>query len=325
MTDFAIIGIDISKATLDVFCRPADQGFTVKNHNDGFKAFVAHLQQLLPSQASVLVVMEHTGLYSRQLELFLQTHGIAYCKVPALQIKRSMGMTRGKDDRIDARRIAQYGWLRRELLSADQPLTKNLSDLKALLSLRLMLVRNRAGWRSRFKEVAAAAITVGIDQMQKCIDESTVHIENVEQQIRDLIADNQALTQTYQLLCSIKGVGFIVAASMIATTHNFVRFSNARKFNCYSGIAPFKHQSGSSIKGKSRVSHLANKDNKTLLNLAAMNAVRYNQELKDYYNRKVGEGKNKMACLNAVRAKIVARMFAIIKRQTPYQEHRLSA
>ena len=106
---------------------------------------------------------------------------------------------------------------------------------------------------------------------------------------------------------------------------NFERFGNARKFNCYAGLAPFKHESGSSIKGRSRVSHLANKEAKALLNLAASCAIRCDQELKHYYQKRVSEGKRKMSCLNIIRSKLVARMFAVIKRQTPYQEYRIAA
>jgi len=102
-------------------------------------------------------------------------------------------------------------------------------------------------------------------------------------------------------------------------TNNFKRFSNARQFNCYSGLAPFKHQSGTSINGRAHVSHLANKEAKTLLNLGASVAIRFNPEMKEYYQKRVAEGKRKMSCLNIIRSKIVARMFAVVKRQTPYQ------
>ena len=112
---------------------------------------------------------------------------------------------------------------------------------------------------------------------------------------------------------------------MISYTENFTRFSNARKFNCYAGLAPFAHQSGSSIKGKARVSRLANKEAKTLLNLAASSAIRFNTEMRAYYQRRVQEGKRKMSCLNIIRSKMVARMFAVIKRQTPYQELPIAA
>ncbi|RZJ83739.1 MAG: IS110 family transposase [Chryseobacterium sp.] len=144
-------------------------------------------------------------------------------------------------------------------------------------------------------------------------------IEKLEAEIMRLIKSNQELNNTLSLLLSMKGIGLVVACQMICTTKNFKRFANARKFNCYAGLAPFKNESGTSIRGKARVSHLANKEIKTLLNMAAFCALRYDPELKAYYERRVSEGSSKMKCVNIIRAKLVARMFAIIKRQTPYQ------
>lgn len=319
MKDFSIVGVDISKATLDFHFKPSGKDCKVSNNIDGFAEWL-ELTGELSQGKTLLVVMEHTGKYSRQLEIFLQDQGINYCKVPSLQIKKSLGMTRGKADKIDAQRIAGYAWLRRELLVADEPVQEAIESLKHLLSLRLKLVRDRAGYLNRQKESRAAGITITLDLEDQIIEKLTAAIKEVESQIRLLIASKQELQKTFNLLQSIAGVGFIVAASMIGYTHGFKRFANARKFNCYAGIAPFDHQSGTSIKARSRVSHLANKESKTLLNLAALSAINHDPEITEYYNRRVKEGKSKMACINIVRSKIVARMFAVVKRGTPYQK-----
>ena len=150
------------------------------------------------------------------------------------------------------------------------------------------------------------------------IKEFTKQIQLLEKEIKQLLNGDEILNKTYLLLKTIKGVGLIVGSYMIACTQNFTRFANARKFNCYAGLAPFTHQSGSSLKTKSRVSHFANKDAKTLLNLAAGSAIQHDPEMKTYYLKRVAEGKTNMSCLNIIRAKIVARMFAVVKRQTPY-------
>ena len=128
-------------------------------------------------------------------------------------------------------------------------------------------------------------------------------------------------SRIFCLLQTITGVGRITAAYIIAVTDNFVRFSDPRKFNCYAGLAPFDHQSGKSIRAKSRISHLANKTIKCLLRLSAFVAVRYNEELKTYYHARVAEGKSKMSVLNIIGAKLVKIMFAVVKRQTPYIVH----
>jgi transposase len=319
-----IVGVDVSKSTLDICFKPSAFTMKVANRQSGFKQWLKELNRLSGPGSEVLVVMEHTGHYSWRFESFLRSKAIDYCKIAALQIKRSAGMIRGKDDKADAGRIADYAWMRREILTADSYGDEKVRELQQLLSLRSKLVRDRSGYISRFKEMRSSGICTRSDCQgrihQQCIDLFTRQITTIEQKIRSLIASDEGLQKNSQLLRSIKGIGWIIAAYMISCTANFKRFANARKFNCYAGIAPFKHESGSSIKGKARVSHLANKDAKTLLNMGASSAIQHDKEMKEYYQRRVAEGKKKMGCLNIIRSKLVARMFAVIKRQTPYQQ-----
>lgn len=324
MKEPLIVGIDVSKLTLDIHFKPSGLSFRVRNSEKGFKELLSQLSNSAVSIDHVLVVMEHTGKYSLVLEEFLQTHRIGYCKVAALEIKRSIGVTRGKNDKVDAGRIAAYGWLRRGSLKGSGKFKPGIHEIKSLLSLRSKLVRDRAGYISRLKETIATATSQGchteISIIEKTIAFLTLEITALEKQIKALIRTNPELERTSVFLQSIKGVGWLIAAWMICQTENFTRFANARKFNCYAGLAPFSHESGTSIRGRSRVSHLANKEAKTLLNLAAFSAIRYNQELKSYYSRRVAEGKRKMSCINIVRAKIVSRMFAVVKRQANYTQ-----
>jgi transposase len=322
MKQMIIAGVDVSKSTLDIFIKPFNISMKIANTPAGFKRWLKVFKQYA-DEAKAMVVMEHTGKYSCRLESFLRAVSIDYCKISALQIKRSLGVTRGKNDKVDAERIADYGWLRREILTADSCPAGEISSLKELLGLRSKLVRDRSGYICREKEIKMTEDSTTYRELIKIqrqlIDFLTRKILLVEEKIKLLIAKHPALYQTCQLLRSIKGVGWIIAAYMISCTENFRRFSNARKFNCYAGLAPFTHESGSSIKARSRISHLANKEAKKILNLAASTAIQHDLEMKTYYQRRVKEGKTKMSCLNIIRSKIVARMFAVIKRQTPYQ------
>lgn len=318
-----IVGADISKATVDFHFKPSDTFLCIENCTKGFSQLLKELKRVSTTGSDLLVVMEHTGRYSRKLENFLTSKSIQYCKIPALQIKKSMGMLRGKSDKIDAKRIAEYAWLRREVIIADEPLNADITKLKDLWSQRCKLVRDRTGYMNRLKEMKATESKPDpylIKMQKRYIELFTKDILELEERIKEVITSNPALLKNYELICSIKGVGLIVATYMLTSTNNFKKFENARKFNCYAGIAPFKYESGTSIKGRSRVSHLANKDAKALLNLAASSAIRYNKEMKEYYQKRVNEGKRKMSCLNIIRAKLVARMFAIVKRQSPYVE-----
>src|SRR6476661_9469526 len=119
MKQFLLIGVDISKRTLDLFFKPLELYLKITNNNQGFTEFKQFLQKHLSADMQVLVVMEHTGQYSLQWELFLQNLGIGFCKVSSLHIKRTMGITRGKSDRIDAERIARFGDRYQDQLTAD--------------------------------------------------------------------------------------------------------------------------------------------------------------------------------------------------------------
>jgi transposase len=327
MKQILIVGLDVSKSTLDLFIKPWNRDYRVANNNKGHKNWLEQIEPLLEPDHQLLVVMEHTGLYSNVFEMFLQLQGIDYCKIPALQIKRSMGVVRGKNDKVDAERISEYGWLRRDILTADQLPDKQVTELRQLLSLRTKLVKDRSGYMTRLKEMKVAGICDPFlnKTQQRIIESLSKPIALIEERIEGLIEDTQELKNTYELLRSIKGVGKIIATYMICCTGNFKKFKNARKFNCYAGLAPFKYESGSSIRSRSKVSHLANKEAKALLNLAACCAIRCDSEMKQYYHKRVTEGKRKMSCLNIIRSKLVARMFAVIKRQTPYQERLLAA
>jgi len=327
MQEKLTIGIDVSKQTLDIYLKPSNVHFKLSNDAAGFKNFKRKMKSLVSE--NVLILMEHTGYYSLRLEKFLALNGVSFCKIPALEIKRSLGVIRGKSDKIDARRIAEYGWLRRELLAPNAVSDDDIRQLRSLLNFRSKLVADRSGYMTRLKEMIATGASARRDLQSNCqqqiITVLTRSIKKIEAEIQELIKSNLGLQRNYQLLKSIKGVGMIVAAYMIAFTENFQKFKNARKFNCYAGLAPFAYESGTSIKGRSRVSHLANKHAKTLLNLAAASSIRHDQELKEYYQRRTSEGMKGMSCLNIIRSKIVARIFAVVKRQTPYEPLRSAA
>jgi transposase len=329
MKGCTIIGVDVSKLKLDFMLLPQTKGLQVENNKKGFTRWLLWLKEHAVVLSEVLIVMEDTGHYTYGFELFLQAHQIGYCKKPAIEIKRSAGLTRGKSDKVDAARIAHYGWLRRDELTPQLYPTEAIMKLRDLLSYRDKLVRDRSGYKTRVKEqLACGRISKGdflYGEQMKDISYFNQKIAGVETQIWLLVKGSGELQKNFALLQSIKGVGKITAAYTIAYTNNFTRFRDARKFNCYAGLAPFEHSSGTSIRGRSRVNHLANKQIKCVLRLAAFVSVRYNEELKHYYERRVREGKNKMSTLNIIGSKLISRMFAVVRKQTPYLEQKPQA
>lgn len=143
-------------------------------------------------------------------------------------------------------------------------------------------------------------------------------LKELEAKMKEIIKNHTVLNQQFKLIQSVPGVGQQTAIYFLISTKGFNAFDSARKFSCYAGVAPFEYSSGSSIKGRTKVNHLADKKIKSLLQMCALSAIKCDPQLKEYYNKKKEEGKNKMLVLNNIRCIIIGRIFAVINRQTPY-------
>ena len=321
-----IIGADLSKRSIDLASYQCQTHLKIENSPAGFKRFVKWLHQQKINPGKAMIVMEHTGLYSYWFERFLQKEHICFTKVPALAITRSLGLIRGKTDKADAARIALYGFEKQHLLSPCLPQSPQLLRLQILHSTRHRLVKQKTAMLCALEEYGHIGIRKTdpiIKSQLAVIDTIDKQVDKLESEIETLIIKDEDLQKTYNLLVSIKGVGKVVATAMIIKTVNFTRFKKPKKFACFCGIAPFEHTSGTSIRGKTRVSHLADKEMKALLHLSAQTAIKNDKELRRFYLRRTENGKPKMSTLNIVCNKIVSRMFAVIKRQTPYIEYNL--
>ena len=218
--------------------------------------------------------------------------------------------------------ISQYGWYRREELKPMKPVSDAQQQLQQLMHYRDNLVADRASYEARVNELKGqlgdklpAQIVASSEYIMEVL---SVEIKEAQKAIEQVIENDKGLKVNYDLVKSVKGIGFVTAVHMLIATENFSRFSTARKFACYAGVAPFEHTSGSSIRGRTKVSQLANKKIKSLLTLAAICAVKHDPELKAKYAQKIQEGKPKMSVLNMIRFKLIERVFAVIKRQSPY-------
>jgi len=317
------LGIDVSKKTIDVILHLNSNYHQFENNVKGYKAMLQWVKkQTSLSLTQILICFEHTGLYSLPLAIFLNEQEILFSMVAALEIKRSLGIVRGKNDKIDAKRIAEYAYLRISQLKPFKLPSTNILRLQKLLSLRERMVKQRAGYMGSIKEYKCMLKQKDYESLftvhKKMIHYLSKQIDTMEKETLELIEGDEEMSVLYHLMISIKGVGPILASNLLVVTNCFMGFSDGRKFACYAGIAPFEKQSGTSLNIKARVSHFANKKIKSLLNLSASSAIQADPELKAYYQRRVENGKSKMSTLNIVRNKIVHRIFAVIKRGTPY-------
>lgn len=327
MKKFTIVaGIDVSKLKLDVSVLiSADQKqphyFQTENNRAGILKLFKAIEKLGLSLQEVLFCFEHTGIYTMHLCSTLQEFDYEYSMVPAIEIKRSVGLVRGKSDKADSKTIARYAFTHAHKLSLYKLPEQSLMKLKLLLVEKQKLKKailslGSTDEQSSFipKEVLKNVMRVN----QKSIKELKKNVEEIEVMIKALIDENGEMKEKFDLACSVPGVGKETALYLLMYTKNFSCFENWRQMACYAGIAPFEYSSGSSIKGRSKVSLIANRKLKSLLTLGALAAIRHDKQMKEYYQRKVAEGKNKMLVINAIRCKLISRVFAVINRGNPF-------
>ena len=197
-----------------------------------------------------------------------------------------------------------------------------MSTLKALVTARERYVKISVQIQNSLKanEILNKSVDVKMlireeSKQYKSIEKS---IKNIEAQMQELINQDENLKDSYKKITKVIGVGPVIAIKCIVETENFIKFSNARKFSCHCGLAPFPYQSGSSVKGRTKTHYLRDKSLKAMLTKGAISAIQHDPQIKAYYKRKIEEGKHHMNVKNAVANKIVLRIFAVAKREEPF-------
>lgn len=323
------IGIDVSKNTLDFCLLKAGQPllhWQTDNDSVSIKGFIEQSERQFGFQLEkTLFCMEHTGIYNNPLLDFLSKRKASVWLESALHIKRSVGLQRGKNDKVDAERIAFYAYRNQDNLTLWQPSRQVIEDLKTLTALRHRLIGAKKQLKVSLQEEQQFRDKALRKKIHQCSQHSLKGIDKdlaeVDKQLDQLVASDKELNRLFNLIVSVEGIGPVTAREVLITTNEFKDFTEAKKYACYAGVVPFQHQSGSSIRGKTRVSHLANKTVKTLLHMAALSAIRCQGELQHYYQRKVAEGKNKMSVINAVRNKLILRIFAVVRDNQKYDKN----
>lgn len=322
------IGIDVSKATLDwaVF-----DGKTVvlqtqsPNSELGIKATLKLIKALPAFTAQTSITCsEHTGIYNALILAQLSAAGFPLWLESSLQIKQAGGLQRGKSDQIDAVRIAEYAFRFRDRLRLWQPPRQLLQDLTSLSALRQRLLLVRSQLQQPIDEQAGFTHSTQQKQLIKNCQGSlkaiNADLAQVDKQIAQLIDQDDRLKELFTLVTSIPGIGVNTATEVILATDEFKAITDPKKLACHAGVAPFEYRSGTSVRGKTRVSQHARKRLKSLFHMASMSAIQLKGELQDYYRRKVAEGKNKMLVLNAIRNKLIHRIYAVVRRGEKYDK-----
>lgn len=324
------VGIDVSKPYFDAslqvvtnHVKEAVQTSRFPNDTDGAKQFAKWLRSFkVAFGADTLLVIENTGIYHRLIWGFCTQKNIPIHIGNAAHIKWSFGIARGKNDKIDSIRLCHYASKHADELKATPALNPVLLQLKDLMTSRSKLLsqlNSNKAYLKELKQVSDKLVQQTLEAAYKIAIAGLLgSIKNIEQLIKSIITQHAAIQNNYRLLLTVPGIGHLTAVYLICCTNNFVCRLSGKQLACYAGVVPFEHSSGISVKGRTRVHKMANKDLKKLLHLNALTAIKYYPEFKQYYDRKKAEGKHSMSILNAIRNKIVLRVVAVVNNQTPY-------
>ncbi len=328
MTNQYYIGVDVSKKTLDIYALKEQEKLfylCISNDTKGFKTFDKECKKhgVIPQES--ILCLENTGLYGMLFAAWATEKKYKVWIENPIAIKQSRGLVRGKSDKKDAERIAQYAHRFQDRCRIWIPPRKVITELKHLLTVRNQLINAKKSLLTPLKE----SVSIINKKIQKTC-EKTVNpaiesikksIKKVEKEINNLIKSDEQIAHMTDILTSINGIGIQIAIAFIVATNEFKQVKNGRALACYVGVAPFEHNSGTSVRGKSRVSVYANKSLKAILHMGALSVIKNSEEFRSYYNRKVQEGKSKMLVINAIKNKQVLRMYACIRDNRKYEKN----
>jgi transposase len=320
------IGIDVSKLTLDttVLCERENSTKTdyykIENTEKSIAQFVKKKLSNLKSE-QIMFCFEDTGIYSLPLAYYLSGNNIAYWQVAGIEIQRSKGITRGKSDKIDSKDIALYAYVHVHKFRRSNISSNSVHQLRLLFTEREKVLKSLASFEKTSenkgfvpKDVLSSVVKINktmVGQLKKAQ-------KQIEAKMLAVVTSDNNLNQQYRVITSIPGVGRQTAIYLIIVTKGFETFKSWRQVACYAGVAPFPYQSGTSIQGRNKVHHFADKKLKSLLNMCAIAAIQCDKEIRTYYDRKVKDGKSKMLVINNVRCKLLSRIFAVVNRKSPF-------
>ena len=302
------------------------QHYRIKNSPQVIRSTVKKIMRdLRATVEDTIFCMEYTGMYNLPMVKWLHSQNGKIWLESGVHIRKTLGLVRGKNDSVDSLRIAMYAYTNRQKVKLWKAPRKVIERIAALLSQRARMVKAKKQLSTANLEQRKFLDKGIMMNLNKYTNKTVVviqkQIDAIEKEISGLISEDEKLNHMYQLITSVNGIGFVTASYILVTTNEFINISDPKKYACYSGVVPFEHTSGTSIRGKNRVSQMANKKIKTLLHMAALTAIQMKGEIQDYYLRKVKEGKNKMSILNAIRNKLVLRIFACITQNRVYENN----
>jgi transposase len=307
--DEVYVGIDVSKARLDVHVLPEGQAFAVARNGEG----LAELCGRLAKEAVTIVAVEATGGFETIVAAALAGAGLPLVVVNPAQVRayaKALGQ-RAKTDPIDAAVIARF-------VAATKPQVRPLPDaatqlLAELVGRRRQIVDMLAAERQRQSRLTARHLARSLVRLIAALERE---LDAVDREIDTAVRGSPAWREREDLLSSVPGVGPVIARTLIAELPELGSIGR-KEIAALAGLAPYTRQSGR-WKGKTFIGG-GRKDVRRALFMGAMTARTYNPPLKAFYERLLAAGKPKMVALIAVARKLLTILNAIIRTKMPWQ------
>jgi len=311
--DIKYFGIDISHLVFDVTESDGNY-YQFKNNPVGFKKFVKHLD------INSHCVMEATGYYHYQLAYYLQENSIKVSVENPLAVKRfiQMKLSKIKTDKSDSKLICEYA--KQVELKLWQGNSKHQTE--CLQMTRLLSVYTKQSTMLKNKLHGEAVLgnpsKAVLSSLKRSLKQVQKEIKTLEEKLMILV--KQVHQDILTRLKSIPGIGNKTALMLVVLTDGFERFTSGSELCSYAGLTPIIRKSGSSVKGRPRISKIGNQKLRNLLFMCSFNACKYNKACKDLYERLVAKGKSKKLALIAVCNKLLKQAFAIAKSGLIYDD-----
>lgn len=294
---------------------------TFKNTLTGFTKFLKWVEKSRAKDVEVRITLEATGVYYEQLVYFLNDNSDYYVSVVLPNMSKAYFKSlnvKSKTDAIDAKVLGQMG-LERDL-NKWSPATSNLRILKQLTRDRSSLVEQKTVIANRLHALnhSYQPHKTAVKHLNQQASLVKKQIKESEKQIVELIKADDVLNEKVENICSIKGLSITTVACVIAETGGFELFTSRGQLISYAGYDIVQNESGSSIKGPTRISKRGNKHIRRALHFPAIVAVKYNPELKRIYDRIFEKCFIKMKAYVPIQRKLLVLIYTLYKKNEKY-------
>jgi len=298
---------------------------TFPNTQKGFMLLVVWIKKLMQQSIRVRFVMEATGVYHESLAYFLDEKNYEVSIVLPNKISNYSRTLEVKTvtDKTASEAITKFG-LERKLDKWKRP-KKAFKNLRQLTRERNQVTEMRTIAKNQLhaEQAEAEPNKSSVERIKKQIIFFNKQEKEIRSEIADLIKQDQEIKKAIDIMCSVPGAGILTAATILAETNGFELIRNKRQLTSYAGLDVKEKQSGTSIKGKSKISKKGNKYLRKTMHMPALTAIRHDERFKAVFARLVSKHGIKMKAVVAVQRKLLEMVYIVYKTNIAYDKNYL--